>query len=125
MLNNYRGFSTLINSKKFSVTDYALARQDLINYFNIRKGEKLMQPNFGTIIWNMLFEPLNETTQQTITNDIRRIVGYDPRLRVNQVTVVQVTNGLEIQVDLTYIPANQAEKLLLNFNKQSSTLTTN
>jgi phage baseplate assembly protein W len=121
----YNGFSTLINTKKFSITDYALARQDLINYFNIRKGEKLMQPNFGTIIWNMLFEPLNETTQQTITGDIRRIVGYDPRLRTDNVTVIQATNGLEIQISLTYIPANQADTLLLNFNNQSNTLTTN
>lgn len=121
----YNGFSTLINAKKYKVTDYALARQDLINYFNIRKGEKLMQPNFGTIIWDMLFEPLNESTQNTITNDIRRIVGYDPRLRVNQVNVIQAANGIEVQVSLTYVPANQADTLLLNFNKSNATLTTN
>ncbi len=121
----YRGFSTLVNKKKYSLTDYALARQDLINYFNIRRGSKLMQPSFGTIIWDQLFEPLNETTQQIITNDIKRIVGYDPRLSADTITVTQQDHGLQIQISLTYIPTNQAQTLLLNFNKNNQTLTTN
>jgi phage baseplate assembly protein W len=49
--------------KKFRVTDAELVKQNLYNHFNVRKGEKLMQPNFGTIIWNMLFEPLTEETK--------------------------------------------------------------
>ena len=125
MTTTYRGFSTLVNRKKYSLTDYALAKQDLINYFNIRKGQKLMQPSFGTIIWDQLFEPLNETTQEIITSDIKRIVGYDPRLQVNQVLVVQQTNGLQIQISLSYIPNNQTETIALTFDKNSSKITTN
>jgi phage baseplate assembly protein W len=121
----YRGFSTLVSKKKFSLMDYDLAKQDLINYFNIRKGAKLMQPGFGTIIWDQLFEPLNETTRDIITADIKRIVGYDPRLRVNQVNVTEQSNGLQIQLSLSYIPSNQADTILLNFNRNSTSLTTN
>jgi phage baseplate assembly protein W len=121
----YRGFSTLVNKKKYSLTDYALAKQDLMNYFQIRKGSKLMQPSFGTIIWEQLFEPLNETTRDLITSDIKKIVAYDPRLRVNQVNVNEQTNGIQIQLSLTYIPSNQTDTILLNFNKATSTLTTN
>jgi phage baseplate assembly protein W len=121
----YRGFSTLVNKKKYSLTDYALAKQDLINYFNIRKGQKLMQPSFGTIIWDQLFEPLNETTQEIITGDIKRIVSYDPRLQVNQVSVVQQTNGLQIQISLSYIPTNQTETISMMFDKNASKITTN
>ena len=121
----YRGFSTLVSKKKYSLTDYALAKQDLINYFHIRKGQKLMQPSFGTIIWNQMFEPLNETTQDIITSDIKRIVSYDPRLTVSSINVTQQTNGLQIQISLSYIPSNQSDTILLNFNKNASTLTTN
>ncbi len=56
----YNGFSTLNGSKKFKLTDFELVKQDLQNHFGIRKGEKLMNPEFGTIIWDLLFEPLNE-----------------------------------------------------------------
>ena len=125
MVTIYRGFSTLVNKKKYSLTDYALAKQDLINYFYIRKGEKLMQPNFGTIIWNQLFEPLNDTTRSIITDDIKRIAGYDPRLQMNNVTVTEELHGIQIQLSLTYIPGNQVDTINLNFNLANSTLTTN
>ena len=121
----YRGFSTLVNKKKYSLTDYALAKQDLINYFNIRKGSKLMQPGFGTIIWDQLFEPLNETTRDIITNDIKRIVKYDPRLQVINISVVEQTNGIQIEISLSYVPSNQADTLRLNFNRNANSLTTN
>jgi phage baseplate assembly protein W len=84
-----------------------------------------MQPSFGTIIWNQLFEPLNETTQSIITADIKNIVSYDPRLKVNGISVVQQSNGLMINISLTYIPTAQVDTIELNFNRASSTLTTN
>jgi phage baseplate assembly protein W len=121
----YRGFSTNLNAKKYSVTDFALAKQDLINYFNIRKGEKLMNPAFGTVIWDMLFEPLTEDTQQIITNDITRIVGYDPRLTVGQVAVTQQDTGFLIQITLSYVPTDQTETINLNFNRDNQRLTAN
>ena len=125
MTITYRGFSTLVNKKKYSLTDYALAKQDLMNYFYIRKGEKLMQPTFGTIIWDQLFEPLNETTRDLISNDIKRIAAYDPRLQMNNVTITEEQNGLMVQLTLTYIPSDQTETISLNFDRASSTLTTN
>ena len=124
-MSTYRGFSTLRNAKKYAVTDFELAKQDLINYFNIHKGEKLMQPSFGTIIWDMLFEPLDESTQDLITRDITKIISYDPRLAVNQVAITQQDTGFLIQLTLSYIPTNQIETLSLNFTRDSKLLTTN
>lgn len=121
----YRGFSTLVNKKKYSLVDYDLAKQDLINYFSIKKGDKLMNPSFGSVIWDQLFEPLNESTQDIITSDITRIVGYDPRLRINSVTVTQEDHGIMIDIQLTYIPTDQTELLKLNFNKSTRALITN
>jgi phage baseplate assembly protein W len=120
----YRGFSTLVSPKRFGITDFELAKRDLLNYFNIRKGEKLMQPNFGTIIWSLLFEPLTDGIQQAITEDITKIVGYDPRLRVGQVAVLQQTNGFLVQLTLYYVPTNQVENIDLTFEQNAKTLTT-
>ena len=47
----YRGFSSVENAKEgFSLYDFELIKQDLINHFHIRQGEKISDPNFGTII---------------------------------------------------------------------------
>lgn len=121
----YRGFSTLVNAKKYVLNDFDLAKQDLINYFNIRKGEKLMQPSFGTSIWNMLFNPLDDATQQAIQDDITKIVNYDPRLKIDSISVAQQTTGFLIQITLTYVTTDQTETLSLNFDANSNTLTTN
>lgn len=121
----YRGFSTLVNAKKYVLTDFELAKRDLINYFNIRKGQKLMQPGFGTIIWDMLFEPLDEATQQTISQDIKKIVNYDPRLRVGQVAISQQDTGFLIQLTLSYVPNDQTDTISMNFDRNTQTLTTN
>ena len=124
-MSTYRGFSTALHAKKYAVADYELVRQDLLNYFNIRKGQKLMKANFGTIIWDMLFEPLDEATQQVIKQDINRIAAYDPRLRVTQASVTQQDNGFLIQISLIYIPTNQVDTLILNFDRNSQSLKTN
>lgn len=115
----YRGFSTQGQSKKFRATDAALIKQDLINHFNIRKGEKLMNPAFGTIIWSMLFEPLTNDTKEAIVTDITQIINYDPRVNINNVTVNELDHGLQVIIDLTYINNNQSDVLLMNFNNQS------
>ena len=82
-----------------------------------------MQPNFGTIIWDHLFDPLDEAVQELITKDIMRVVSYDPRLRVGQVAVTQQQNGLMVQITLSYIPTNQTDTINFNFNQNSKTLT--
>jgi len=117
----YKGFSTFQRSKHFRVTDFNLVKQDLMNYFNIRKGEKLMNPEFGTIIWDKLFDPLNEDTKAIIMQDIKRIISYDPRLAAKDVAVTEYDRGLQIEITLVYIESNQVDTLRLQFDQQART----
>jgi phage baseplate assembly protein W len=119
----YKGFSTYNRTKKFRLTDHELIKQDLFNNFNVKKGEKLMQPNFGTIIWNMMFEPLTEETRSLMVDDVKRIVAYDPRTRATNVIVTQFEYGIQIEIELLFIDTNQVDVLAFNFDNQSQTLT--
>jgi phage baseplate assembly protein W len=121
--NIYRGFSTLNRRNNFRVSDYDLVRQDLFNHFNIRKGEKLMNPNFGTIIWNMLFDPLTSETKKIMIDDVRRIVNYDPRIAVQNVILNEFDRGLQIEIELTYLTTNQTDTIRMNFDRDSMKLT--
>lgn len=120
----YNGFSTYNRSKHFRITDFELVKQDLINHFNIRKGEKLMNPDFGTIIWNMIFEPLDDNSRTLIMQDVKRIIGYDPRVAAQNVIVTQYDRGLQIQIDLLYISTNQTSNLLFQFDQNSRVVAT-
>lgn len=118
-MTTYAGFSTVNKTKKFKLTDFDLIKQDLQNHFSIRKGEKLMNPDFGTIIWDTLFDPLNDDTKNVIIQDIKRIIASDPRVGAKNVTVTQYDRGLQIQIDLIYITTSQVSTMLLNFEQNA------
>jgi phage baseplate assembly protein W len=123
MATLYKGFSTVNRSKKFRTTDVELVKQDLINHFSVRKGEKVMQPNFGSIIWSVLFEPMTEHLQQVIVDDVQNIVGYDPRMGLENITITAQDYGIQIELDLLFLPTNESTTMSLQFDANSSKLT--
>jgi phage baseplate assembly protein W len=90
-----------------------------LNHFHIRQGEKLENPEFGTIIWDALFEPLTEDMKQAIIQNVTEIVNYDPRVQVNSVTVDTYESGIQIECDLTYLPYNISENMRLKFDENN------
>ncbi len=118
----YRGFNTIDQVKKFRLTELDLVKRDLLNHFQIRKGEKLMNPAFGSIIWNMLFEPLSDETKKVILDDVTEVVKYDPRLSVDEVIIQQLEHGLQLQIGLTYLPSGTNTVMNLEFNKEAGTV---
>lgn len=122
MTIRYKGFSTVDRVKKFRLNDFELVKQDLINHFRIEKGDKLMNPAFGTIIWSMLYEPLTDDVRATIIDDVKRVVNYDPRLDVESVLIDDFEHGIQIQIDLVFLPGNFASSLRLEFNSNSKDL---
>lgn len=123
MTTKFRGFNTIGQSKKFRLTDIELVKRDLLNHFQIRKGEKLMQPDFGSIIWNTLFEPLSEEVKKIIYDDVKAVVSYDPRLVVDEVIMQELQNGLQLQISLTYVPLNVSTVMRLTFDKETNMVT--
>lgn len=118
-MTTYFGFSTYRRLRKYRVTDFDLVKQDLFNHFNIRKGEKLMNPNFGTIIWDMLYEPFTESVKDAIAKDIKAIVSYDPRLEVETITLTEFTDGIMVEIDIKYVLTNQVSALSIKFDREA------
>ena len=116
----YKGFSSKSPNRNYKVYDIDLVKQDLINHFYIRKGEKLENPNFGTVIWDMLFEQFTEEVKNIIAKDVEDIVNYDPRIVVNSVTVDSTDQGIRIEANVTYIPFNVSERMVFDFDKANS-----
>jgi hypothetical protein len=120
----YRGFSTVnTTSENFVLYDFELIKQDLLNHFHIRQGERLMQPRFGTIIWDLLFEPLTEQLKNLIVQNVNEILNHDPRVQAGNVLVTPYDTGLEIQCTLKYVPYNIQQSLQLKFDQANGLLT--
>ena len=119
----YKGFSTVNpDADSHVLYDIALIKQDIINHFHIRQGEKLSDPEFGTIVWDILFEPLTDEVRNAVINNVSKIINYDPRVNVNQITVDSYEQGILIDCELVYLPYSIVEKLRLRFDENAGFL---
>ena len=119
----YKGFSTVSSaSENSSLFDLELIKQDLLNHFHVRQGERLMNPTFGTIIWDSLFEPLTEELKQIITKNVTDIINYDPRIKADQVIVTAYESGIQIECTLTYLPYNISQSMRISFDQRNGLL---
>lgn len=115
---SYRGFSTVSNvAEGFALYDFELIKQDIINHFHIKQGEKLSDPTFGTIIWDILFEPFTEEIKQAIVENVTQIVNYDPRVNAESVIVDTYESGIQIELTLTYLSYNISEAMKFRFDQ--------
>jgi phage baseplate assembly protein W len=119
----YKGFSTVSpDNIGFQLYDIQLIKQDIINHFHIRQGELLNNPNFGTIIWDILYEPLTENIKQIIAENVTTIINYDPRVSVTNIVVDQYESGLQIEATLIFLPYNIVENMQLTFDQNNGFL---
>jgi phage baseplate assembly protein W len=113
------GFNTQNQNKKFTLIDFELIKRDLLNAFNIRQGQVVGRPNYGTVLWDFLFENQVETTQQGLVDEIQRVCGGDPRISVSSVEMFPQENGILIQLEIAVVPSSNAERLAIFFDQES------
>lgn len=122
MISSFRGYSSIGTSFLSPVRhDLDLARQDLLNHFGTRKGERVMMPTFGSIIWELLFDPLDEETEKKIREDVVSIINNDPRWQLLTVDINEEPNALNVKIEVLYLPADEKVQLPLVYDKGTQT----
>jgi len=115
------GYTTINESyTSKSLSGLELAKQDLMNHFKIRKGEKWSDPTFGCNLELYVFEPLDQLTQDSINEEVYNVISYDPRFQIDDtnVRVVQDAHSVTINVKLTYLPTTTATELQIKFDRE-------
>ena len=118
MAQTFIGFNTQNQYKKFTLTDFALIKRDLLNAFNIRQGQLPGRPAYGTTLWDFLFENQLEDLQTNIVTEIQRVAGGDPRIYISDTQVYPQENGILLEIELAVVPSTDAERLSIFFNLQ-------
>ena len=117
----FGGIMKPINTgRKYKLVDEKLVLRDFINALNIRQGQKVGQPGYGTTLWDFVFEPNNADTQFKLETEIRRIGNLDPRLELNSVRAFPQELGILIEVEMSVTPFNNARILSVFFNNQTN-----
>lgn len=121
-MRTFKGFSTINRQYgNFKMYDKELAMRDLLNELYTRRGERLMSPSYGSVVWDLLFDPLIDSVIELITDDCRRIVLKDPRLELIQVLVTESVDQQSVVVTLVlrYLPTSTVEELVATFNRNT------
>ena len=115
------GFNTQDQFKKFTLLDAELVKRDLLNGLNIRQGQLPGRPQYGTALWDNLFENQTNEVITAMEKEMQRVAGLDPRLQLGSIDIFPQENGLLLQVELLLVPSTDAERLAIFFNQETRT----
>jgi phage baseplate assembly protein W len=78
-------------------------------------GERLFQPNLGSTINSLLFEPVSPLTASQIEDEVTRIIlNYEPRATINEVLVISKPDSNSFQLYLSVFIGNQTSPTNIN-----------
>ena len=116
----YKGYSSFEfeASGSFRLIDIELVKLDLLNHIFTRKGERVNMPRFGTSIPDLVFEPLDEETLDTIESELTFVFEYDPRVELLNLTVTPNVDGNSVTAAarLLYIELDTEDLMNLNIS---------
>lgn len=76
-------------------------RESISQILRTRRGERLMQPEFGSDLWSLVFENMGEATIALGVYEINRSLSlWEPRIRLTNVTGREVgENQIEFYIE--------------------------
>jgi len=114
----YKGYSSRTPANaSVKIFDLELVKQNIINTFNTRRGERVMNPNFGTIIWDVLMEPMTPDIRDALTQDIKRICESDPRAIPVSMNLTEYPTGYIVEVTMKLKGTDQTSAMRLSFDQ--------
>ncbi len=87
-------------------------------------GERVLRPDYGANVEDLLFEPINITTTTILTNRMKRaILFHEPRIDTHEIDLVpDADNGiLQVTVEYTIIATNTRTNLVFPYYLNEAT----
>tara|TARA_R110000796_G_scaffold22774_2_gene65663 strand:- start:4349 stop:4810 length:462 start_codon:yes stop_codon:yes gene_type:complete len=78
-------------------------RTDLLHLILTRKGSRYFLPDFGTRIYEFIFEPMDGPTFDAIKADVRQAVDkFIPNLQINDITIKPYLESEPLPGEINY-----------------------
>ena len=95
-------------------TNEAAVNRSIRNLILTDRGERLYQPDIGSDIRQMLFEPMIQTTSDLIRKFVQNtITNYEPRVKVLNIDVTAYENQNAYAITITYLIINKQDPVQL------------
>ena len=95
-------------------------KSNVKNLLLTRKGERVAQPNFGTDLHKLLFEPNDDSLEGKIYQAVESSIKYWlPQLTINEINI-EATNEMkdshEVSVSITFTANYNSQSFKVDFN---------
>ena len=100
--------------------DEKAIKNSLYNIFSTKKGQKILNPEFGASLDMFLFESVNSFIGQTIGDTILQTIRkYEPRITIRTVNVYPRPDQNEYYIQLFYQINNKVSEIQMRLNSES------
>ena len=95
-------------------------KTNLINFFLTSRGERYLNPTFGNLLQNLLFEQLTQTKVNQIDEQVRNdLTTYFPRVEPIEISTIgnPETNTISFSLSYRLRETDIEDELLINFEQ--------
>lgn len=99
-------------------TEKSLIRDAVRSILLTKIGQRYMVPDFGSLLWTLIFEPNDSPTARLAETYIRTALGdWEPRVQVLEVTTQQVEESLIVTVNYVILRIQQIDQVQLDLSR--------
>lgn len=95
-------------------------KQAIIDIILTRVGEREFVPLYGSRVYNILFEKINELTALQLKDEINvALENWEPRIKVNKINITPYPeeNYYEVEIIYEMLRLNQIQTLNIQLNR--------
>lgn len=126
--NSYKDLSLTFTTHPIThdlavLKDETAIKRAVSNLFSYAQGEKFFNPDFGSTIPKLLFEPVDFVTAGLIQDEATRLVKtYEPRISITDITVIPDLDNNSFEMQMQYlVPAKSPQVFTINLTLLSLT----
>jgi phage baseplate assembly protein W len=82
-----------------------------------------MNPEFGCIIWDYIFDPFTDEVRYAVIENLQGIIESDPRIVLRSLDVAEYEHGLQVELAIAYADGDYSEDMVVTFDSQSGKAT--
>lgn len=115
----FMGFGSPVVGKTEVLYDVELVKRGLLNHFYTRKGERVMDSEYGFIGWDLIFELDTPGVPEMIESDARRIIDMEPRVNERLIEIQKIEYGYILNIELYFVNLDTVDTLSVVFDQRS------
>ena len=109
------GFSTKNKQAiNHTLTGKELVVEDLLNNIMTRKGERIMMPTYGSIVHDLVFEPLTSDIKKLIEEDLTQIINDEPRVNLTSINLTESDHTVTASISVDLLPEKEPITLTID-----------